>query len=85
MSATYDFYDYYDLRLLPLTTSKFMTYQDAYDQLTTLVDEIENDQVPLDELPGKIRLASELIAFCQERLRAVETEYQAVIERLPKR
>lgn len=62
-----------------------MTYQEAYDQLTTLVDEIENDEVPLDELPGKIRLAAELIAFCQERLRAVETEYQEVIERLPKR
>lgn len=62
-----------------------MTYQDAYDQLATLVDEIENEQVPLDELPGKIRLATELITFCQERLRSVETEYQDVIERLPKR
>jgi len=62
-----------------------MTYQDAYDQLTTLVDQIENEQVPLDELPSKIRLASELITFCQNRLRDVETEYQEVIERLPKR
>ncbi len=62
-----------------------MTYQDAYDQLTQLVDEIENEQVPLDELPDKIRLATELIAFCQNRLRAVETEYQQAIERLPKR
>ena len=62
-----------------------MTYQDAYDQLSTLVNEIENEEVPLDELPGKIRLATELITFCQERLRAVETEYQEVIERLPKR
>lgn len=62
-----------------------MTYQDAYDQLTQLVDEIENEQVPLDELPGKIRQATELIQFCQDRLRAVETEYQDAIERLPKR
>ena len=62
-----------------------MTYQDAYDQLTTLVDEIENEEVPLDELPGKIRQATELINFCQGRLRAVETEYQEAIERLPKR
>ncbi|GAB3702842.1 hypothetical protein GCM10027592_32650 [Spirosoma flavus] len=62
-----------------------MTYQEAYDQLITLVDEIENEEVALDELPGKIRLATELIAFCQERLRAVETEYQDIIERLPRR
>lgn len=62
-----------------------MTYQDAYDQLVALVSDIENEQVPLDELPGKIRQASELIAFCQQRLRAVETEYQEVIDRLPRR
>ena len=61
-----------------------MTYQDAYDQLTTLVEEIENEQVPLDELPAKMRLATELITFCQERLRAIETEYQEITERLPK-
>ncbi|GAB3802164.1 hypothetical protein GCM10028819_30880 [Spirosoma humi] len=62
-----------------------MTYQEAYDQLSTLVYEIENEEVPLDELPEKIRLATDLITFCQDRLRAVETEYQEVIERLPKR
>ncbi|GAB3558722.1 exodeoxyribonuclease VII small subunit [Spirosoma fluminis] len=62
-----------------------MTYQEAYDQLSTLVYDIENEEVSLDELPDKIRLATTLITFCQERLRAVETEYQEVIERLPKR
>ena len=62
-----------------------MTYQDAYDQLTTLVDEIENDTVPLDELPGKIRLATQLIAFCQQRLRAVDDDYQQAVIQLQKR
>ncbi|WP_228724389.1 exodeoxyribonuclease VII small subunit [Spirosoma sp. KUDC1026] len=62
-----------------------MTYQDAYDQLSTLIYEIENEEVPLDELPAKIRLATELITFCQERLRSVETEYQDIIERIPRR
>ena len=62
-----------------------MTYQDAYDQLTQLVEEIENEQVMLDDLPDKIRRATELIQFCQQRLRAVETEYQDAIGRLPKR
>lgn len=62
-----------------------MTYQEAYDQLTELVDDIENEAVPLDELPAKIKRATELIQFCQDRLRAVETEYQSALERLPKR
>ncbi len=62
-----------------------MTYQEAYDQLTQLVDDIETEQVPLDELPATIRQATELITFCQSRLRAVEGEYQAALEQLPKR
>lgn len=62
-----------------------MTYQEAYEQLTSLVDEIENESVPLDELPGKIRLATELIAFCQQRLRVVDQDYQQAIQQLQKR
>ncbi len=62
-----------------------MTYQEAYNQLTMLIDDIESDAVPLDELPGKIRQATELITFCQARLRDVETDYQEVIERMTKR
>lgn len=62
-----------------------MTYQEAYEQLTSLVDEIENETVPLDELPGKIRQATELIAFCQQRLRAVDTDYQQALQQLQKR
>jgi exodeoxyribonuclease VII small subunit len=62
-----------------------MTYQEAYERLTALVEEIENEEIALDELPAKIRQAGELIAFCQDRLRIVETDYQESIERLPKR
>ena len=62
-----------------------MTYQEAYEQLTSLVDEIENDAVPLDELPGRIRQATELIAFCQQRLRAVDDDYQQALTQLQKR
>ena len=62
-----------------------MTYQEAYNQLLTIVDEIETESVPLDELPDRIRLATSLISFCQERLRAVEVEYLDAVERISKR
>ena len=66
----------------PLT---HMTYQEAYEQLASLVDEIESEAVPLDELPGRIRQATELIAFCQQRLRAVDDDYQQALTQLQKR
>lgn len=62
-----------------------MTYQEAYDQLLTIVDDIESEAVPLDELPARIRQATDLITFCQDRLRAIEVEYLDAIERISKR
>ena len=80
------------LRQIKFTLSQFtlslfknMTYQAAYEQLTALIDAIESGDVPLDALPEKIRQATELIAFCQDRLRAVEGEYQQAAESLQKR
>ena len=68
-----------------MTNLTYMTYQEAYDQLSALIDDIENEAVPLDELPDRIRQATELITFCQSRLRDVEAEYREAVERLPKR
>ncbi|OIN59907.1 exodeoxyribonuclease VII small subunit [Arsenicibacter rosenii] len=62
-----------------------MTYQEAYNQLQAIVEEVETEAVPLDELPDRIRLATDLIAFCQNRLRAVEVEYLDALERISKR
>jgi exodeoxyribonuclease VII small subunit len=62
-----------------------MTYQEAYQQLAALVDDIESDHVPLDELPGKIKQATELIAFCQQRLRAVDADYQQALQQMQKK
>jgi len=59
-----------------------MTYQEAYDQLVDLIDDIESETTPLDELPGKIRQATDLIAYCQERLRAVEGGFQDAVSRI---
>ncbi len=59
-----------------------MTYQEAYDQLVDLIDDIESEATLLDELPGKIRQATDLIAYCQQRLRAVEGDFQEAVSRI---
>jgi exodeoxyribonuclease VII small subunit len=62
-----------------------MTYQQAYNQLLALIEEIEDETTPLDDLPEKIKTATDLIAYCQERLRSVETAYHQAIERIQTR
>lgn len=59
-----------------------MSYQEAYDKLVDLIDDIENESTPLDELAGKIRQATELITFCQQKLRTVESDFQEALARI---
>lgn len=61
---------------------KSMNYQKAYDQLVDLIDDIESETTPLDELPGKISQATDLIAYCQQRLRAVDGDFQDALSRI---
>lgn len=53
---------------------KTLTFDDAYKQLETIVTEIEDDLVPLDDLAMKVKQAKVLIKFCEEKLRTIEHE-----------
>lgn len=59
-----------------------LTYELAFKELNGIVKDIEQENVQLDELTGKIIRANELIAFCKERLRQTEEEYQKAIDSL---
>ena len=59
-----------------------LNYEIAFKELNSIVKDIELDNVQLDELSAKIVRANELIAFCKERLRKTEEEYQKAIEGL---
>lgn len=49
-----------------------LTYNEAYDNLTKLVEEIEDDSIQLDTLAEKVRQAKELIAYCETKLRRID-------------
>jgi len=50
------------------------TYSTAYAKLEKLVERIESDTLPLDELADKVKQANELILFCETKLRTIEKE-----------
>ena len=56
-----------------------LTYEAAYNELAQIADEIENDAVSVDVLAEKVKRAAELIAFCQAKLTATETEVNKII------
>lgn len=59
-----------------------LTYETAFSELNSIVKDIEQENIQLDKLSKNIIRANELIAFCKERLRQTEEEYQKAIDSL---
>ncbi len=64
---------------------KNMTYEQAFDELKSIAAEIENETVSVDVLADKVKRASELINFCQSKLRSTESEVNKIIKQMEKK
>ncbi len=58
---------------------KKQTYEQAMAALEQTVQEIEQGCMGIDQLAKKIKEAQELIAFCREKLVAVEKEIREIM------
>ena len=58
------------------------TYESAYAELKKIATEIENESVSVDVLADKVKRASELITFCQNKLRSTENEVNNIIKQM---
>lgn len=59
-----------------------LTYEAAYTELQQIAEEIENETVSVDVLAEKVKRASILIEFCQQKLRATEVEVNNIIKQM---
>lgn len=59
-----------------------LTYQEALDELTDLVNQLENENIPIDDLAEKVKRASDLIQYCQSKLTHTNTEVKKIIAKL---
>lgn len=56
-----------------------LTYNQAYTELSKLVDQIEDDKIQLDMLADKVKQAKELIDFCETKLRSIDKDVDAAL------
>lgn len=54
------------------------TYEAAVQELEALLARLESGQLPLDELLGAYQRAAQLLAFCRQRLDAVEQQIRLI-------
>jgi exodeoxyribonuclease VII small subunit len=57
-------------------------YADAIDELETILEQIEDEDVDLDDLAVKVERASELVDVCREKIDDTETRVRDIIEDL---
>lgn len=60
------------------------TYEEAFEELKQIAQAMENEAVSVDVLAEKVQRASQLIEFCQQKLRRTEEEVSRIIERMEK-
>jgi exodeoxyribonuclease VII small subunit len=54
------------------------SYEDALAELERLVHAMEDAQLPLDRLLDSYKRGAELLAFCRDRLQAVEEQVKVL-------
>lgn len=59
-----------------------LTYETAYAELETIMQELQEDRIGVDELTAKVKRAAELIDFCSTMLRSTEQEVGKIVKKL---
>ena len=62
--------------------SKTINYTEAIIELETIVSDLENAAIGVDELSEKVKRAAELIKFCRSKLTSTEKEVNAILQNL---
>ena len=57
--------------------SEEITYTRAFEELQEIVAEMENSEITIDELDGRIKRASELLKICKDKLFSTEKKCAA--------
>ena len=62
--------------------SKELKYSEAFEELQTIVADIEDGEISVDELSLKVKRASELIKICKKKLTSTEEDVNQILKEL---
>ena len=56
-----------------------LTYAEAMDELESIVDHVEQNEMDIDGLAERLKRAQKLVKFCRERLLKTEEEVKSIL------
>jgi exodeoxyribonuclease VII small subunit len=59
-----------------------LTYTQAKNELEEIVKSIESGELDVDKLTEKVQRATELIAFCKEKLTKADEDLQRMLDEI---
>ena len=61
-------------------SEKQISYNEAYEELQTILEDIKERNVDVDKLAAKVKRARELINLCEERIKKAELEIEEIVK-----
>lgn len=62
--------------------SEKINYTEAFDELKSLIQDIEDGEISVDELSIKVKRASVLLKICKEKLTSTEEDVNQILKEL---
>ena len=62
--------------------TKELKYTEAYGELQSIVKDMEDSKISVDELDSKIKRASELLKICKNKLFKTEENVQKILNEI---
>ena len=56
-----------------------MKYEDAIKELETIVSQVENNELDIDQLATRLKEARKLIKFCKDKLYKTDEKIKALL------
>ena len=61
-------------------SEKQISYNEAYEELQAILEDIKERNVDVDKSAAKVKRARELINLCEERIKKAEMEIEEIIK-----
>jgi exodeoxyribonuclease VII small subunit len=63
-----------------MSDKKQIKYGEAVEEIESILNKIENEELDVDELTAKVKRVSELLAICKEKLHSTEEEVDKILK-----
>ncbi|RPH33213.1 MAG: exodeoxyribonuclease VII small subunit [Bacteroidales bacterium] len=61
-------------------SKKQLTYNNAIDEIETIIHKIENQELNIDDLSVNVKRVAELLSFCKMKLKNTEEEVHKILK-----